>query len=315
MKFCSALLVFLFTITGFSQEKFSKEFSFVSDNDLYVSSAKDQYYTNGLFFTYRAIASDFGNLTKKIYEFQIGHEIYTPFKPTTSSILGHDRPFAAYLYGSFGVIRAYQNNTILKSNVQLGVVGPDAYGEELQDFIHDIYNFKEAVGWKYQINNTLAVNIDLEYAKALNKTELKYTDINFISKIRFGTIFNELTAGFMGRIGFKKLQKLDNSIVYNTHLNSEKSKNVRGIESFIYYEPSITYVLYDATIEGSLFNDKSPVTFNPKAIRLDLEIGYLFTSRKWVFGYVYHIHSDKLNNLRGDGGNDYGRLRFSYLFN
>ena len=119
----------------------------------------------------------------------------------------------------------------------------------------------------------------------------------------------------MGRIGFKKLQPIQNSIAFNTNLNNEVTSYIRGVESFLYYETSLTYVLYDTTIEGSLFNNDSPITFNPKALRFDLEVGYKFTANRWNFGYAFHFHSNKLPNLRNDKGNYYGQLFFSYLFN
>ena len=41
---------------------------------------------------------------------------------------------------------------------------------------------------------------------------------------------------------------MHNSIAFNTHLNNENTSFVRGIESFLYYETSLTYVAYDATM-------------------------------------------------------------------
>ncbi len=315
MKY-SFLGFFLFLyVTTFSQQKLSKEFSFVNDNDLYVSKSKDQYYTNGMFFSFRYLAKNFGKTKKKIYELQVGHEIYTPFKSTVISVSEHDRPFAGYLYANIGVIRTYEDASILKTNLQVGVVGPNAMGQELQEFIHDIYNFIAPDGWRYQIRNMLALNFDTYYTKELDTDTSNLYDINFLSHLRIGTIFTELSSGFMGRIGLKKLQPIDNTIAFTTHLNNENTSYVREAESFFYYQTSLTYVLYDATIQGSLFNDDSPVTFSPRALRFDLELGYKITVNRWNFGYAYHFHSNKLPNLRKNRGNDYGRLFFNYSFN
>jgi len=103
MKFSSFLIVFFVSLTVYGQQKFSREFSFVNDNDLYASKEKDRYYSNGMFLTYRYLSSDFGSLEKKIIELQIGHEIYTPYKSTVLNVALHDRPFAAYLFGKIGI--------------------------------------------------------------------------------------------------------------------------------------------------------------------------------------------------------------------
>jgi hypothetical protein len=46
-----------------------------------------------------------------------------------------------------------------------------------------------------------------------------------------------------------------------------------GEEFYLYIAPSIRYQLYDATIQGSLFNDNSAVTFDLIPIRFNGEVG------------------------------------------
>jgi len=55
--------------------------------------------------------------------------------------------------------------------------------------------------------------------------------------------------------------------------------------------------------------------FNNDIVKeVNLEVGYKFTANRFHFGYAYHFHTNKLNNLRFDKGNDYGKLFFNYLF-
>lgn len=308
-------LLFAFISTFLTaQQKFSKEISFVNDNDLYASIERDQYYSNGMFFSYRYLASDFKKYSKKIYEIQAGHEIYSPFRSTVISPLQHDRPFAAHLFGSFGVTRVYKSEKIFKTRLLVGIVGENALGKELQEFIHDIYNFRTPIGWRYQIQDVFSVNVDALYIDALGTDDSEHVDINFVGKARLGFTFNEISAGFKGRFGFKKLQPLDNSIAFNTHLNNDNTDHVRGIESFIYHETTLSLVAYDATMQGSLFNNNSPITFTPNVFRLDFELGYRFTAKRWNFGYAFHYQSNARQNLRRDGGHFYGRLFLGYAF-
>jgi hypothetical protein len=309
-------LLFAFITTFIAaQQKFSKEISFLNDNDLYASIERDQYYSNGMFLSYRYLASDFGALSKKIYELQVGHEIYSPFRSTVISPLQHDRPFAAHLFGSFGVTRVYKSEKILKTSLLVGLIGEDALGRELQEFIHDIYNFRAPIGWRYQIQNMLSLNVNALYIDALGTDESERYDINFVGKARLGLTFNEISGGFKGRIGFKKLQPIDNSIAFNTHLNNDNTDHVRGVESFLYYETTLSLIAYDATIQGSLFNDNSPITFTPNLFQFDVELGYRFTSNRWNFGYAFHFQSNERQNLRNDGGHFYGRIFLGFLFN
>lgn len=314
MKYPFLLLLLFLTVESFSQEKFTKEFSMVTDNDLYISIEKDRYYSNGLFLSYRYIPTKFNETHKKIITVTLGHQIYTPFKSTVVNKILHDRPFAGFLYAQLGVSKTFKNNSILKNSFLVGVVGKSAFGQELQEAIHEIYNFKKPDGWKHQIRNTLALNFEGEYLKSVGVNKSSILDGNILSKLRIGTIFTDASLGFIGRIGFKKLQPINNSIAFNTNLNHKLNSLKRELESFLYYETSLTYVVNDATIQGGLFNKLSPVTFIPKKIRFNLEVGYKFTANRFHFGYAYHFHTNKLNNLRFDKGNDYGKLFFNYLF-
>ncbi len=208
----------------------------MNDNDLYASKERDQYYSNGMFLSYRYLAENSKKFVKKIYELQIGHEIYTPYKSTVLSPLLHDRPFAAHLFGSFGISRVYASNKLLKTEILFGVVGEHAKGRELQEFIHDIYNFRAPVGWKYQISNMFSMNLDVTYTESIGMSKKETTDFNLITKARIGTVYNEVSGGFLGRVGLKKLQPIENSIAFQTNLNNDTTNFVREAESFFYYQ-------------------------------------------------------------------------------
>lgn len=312
-KFFFLLVLGSFT-SIYSQQKLSNEIRFNNDNDLYSSKEKDQYYSNGMFLDYRYISSDSSRYVKKIYEIGLGHEIYTPFKSTVISPLQHDRPFAAHLFGSFSVTKVYESGKLWTSKVLFGVVGESAMGRGLQEFIHDIYNFRAPIGWRYQIKDMLSLNLDLSYLDALGTSKSGIADINFVSNARIGTTYNDISAGFMGRLGFKKLQPIENSIAFGTNLNNDKTAFVREVESFLYYQLELGFIAYDATIQGSLFNNKSPITFNPNNLRFDAEFGYRFTANKWNFGYALHFRSNERPNLRNDRGHFFGRIFFGISF-
>ena len=194
-------LFILFSVGLFSQQKYAKEFSFLNDNDLYISPNQDRYYTNGMFFSYRYLSKKTPkNIQKKIFEVQLGHHMYTPFKATVQQNTDHDRPFAGYLFGSFGIQRFYKNETILKTTLQLGVLGPSAYSKPLQDFIHEIYGYKKAIGWKHQIANTIGVNFKIDYIKILDINILNVEGVfnkkdskKFLKALTRKTLYEPLT--------------------------------------------------------------------------------------------------------------------------
>ena len=310
-------LLFLFlcySLGVFSQKKFSKEFHFISDNDLYTSTFDDRYYTSGLFLSFSYLSKEKKEAIEKIiFEWSIGHQMYTPHKVVIKNRYQQDRPFAGYLFGSFGTHRVYNNNSSFKISLQLGVLGSYAFSEELQGLIHDLYGFKSAQGWEYQIKNALAVNINTEFNKFIVKDQTNHFDLSWINAGKIGTVFTSISSGFLARIGFKPLQPLANSIAYQTNINNKNTSYFRAIESFIFIKPSIRYAFYDATLQGSFLNTSSPVTRELVPFIFDIAIGFQCTTNQFNLGYTYNYNSNKSKELRFDDGHSYGSIQLSYV--
>jgi hypothetical protein len=138
-----------------------------SENDNY-GSGDDQDYTNGIRATYfkRGMRSPFlVNLADKYIptfevnettsvHYSLGQSLYTPKNTQTAIPNPNDRPYAAFLYGSAG-FATLSDNHIDSVELTLGVVGPAAFGEETQTFVHDVLDVDEPQGWDHQLENEL----------------------------------------------------------------------------------------------------------------------------------------------------------------
>lgn len=314
IKRYSYLIIAIFPFVFFAQEKFSKEIVLLTENDLYVSTSRDRYYTNGFFLNYRYLTNKKPEkLEKRILEWQIGHEMYNPNKSTVQSISEHDRPFAAYLFGSFGISNVYKKKKILNISLQMGTIGPDAFGEEVQDFVHSLYGFKDVTGWKYQIANAFGINLKAEYLHFITKSKTDGFDLTWLNEGRLGTVYSDISSGVMARFGFNPLASFLNSISFGTHLNNSETNFVRQIESFFFIKPVFRYAFYDATLQGSFLNDNSIITKELVPFVFDIAIGIQFTAKRLNFGYVFNYNTSKSKNLRYTYGNKYGSIFVSYL--
>lgn len=314
MKYFCFLFFLFISIISYSQSSFSKEFSLLSDNDLYTSTYRDRYYTNGLFLNYRVLAKKTTKkVIKKINSYQIGHMMYTPTKATLPFASTHDRPFAGFFYFQYGQSRFFKNEDFLITDIQLGVIGSKAKGEDLQNFIHGIYNYPEASGWTHQIKNAIAINLNGTYIKRLSKLSTSFFDLNSQNQLKIGTIFTDISSGIYSRIGLKKLQPLNNSAAFNSNLNNGTNSNQS--ESFFFINPKLSYVFYDATIQGSFLNKNSPVTFEVKPIVFSFELGYKYYYNRFLYGYTFHFHTKKLKSSRASNSNSYGGIYIGYYIN
>lgn len=309
--------MFLFTFLntkGSYAQQYSHQLSLVSDNDLYVSLSQDRYYTNGLYINYRFVsAKQSRTVEKSIWSLGLAHQMFTPYKATVNYLSQHDRPFAAYLYANINRQLFYRNQSLLKLGIDLGWIGENALGSELQESIHLLYPFKKSTGWKYQIADAVGVNIKATYLHPI-KIKAKYHDFYWLSKVKVGTIYTTVSSGCYGRIGLKTLQPITNSIAQGSDLNRTSFTTYSKQELFLYFQSQLNYQFYDATIEGSFLNNKSPVIYTVMPWVWTVEMGIRFTIKRFNLGYSICFHTKKLKNKVVKPNNFYGRLQLHYSF-
>lgn len=305
-------LLLLFSVRLSSQNA-GVEIGIITENDLYTSSKNDQYYTNGLEVFYRYLSQKTkSNVLKKINEIHIGQYMYSPRTIYVDEEDMFDRPFAGYLFGEFGNTNFYKNQSVFKKYLQLGYVGPNSFADKVQSGTHRLFHYQSFEQWDYQIHNALAIQTYFMFSRpffsSLNKGRI---DFQWQTEAKLGTIFTSLSAGFVTRIGIKKLMPLSDSNFHGASLSAVKSSMTN--ELYFYVAPSVNYQIYDATIQGSLFSDNSPVTFNLIPVRFNAEAGLRCRKNNWNLSYAFVYRGKELRFYRTIGY-FYGSIRLSYLF-
>ncbi|NDE90870.1 MAG: lipid A deacylase LpxR family protein, partial [Alphaproteobacteria bacterium] len=100
------------------------------------------------------------NNTTSVY-YSLGQNLYTPKNMTVSTPDPKDRPYAAFLYGSMGLLSITENHS---DNVEFtaGVIGPYALGKETQQFVHTLLNAQDPKGWDHQLRNEVGLMVSWE---------------------------------------------------------------------------------------------------------------------------------------------------------
>lgn len=313
MKKIYALTAFL--CFAFSWGQKPAEIGLITDNDLYTSPINDQYYTAGMEFFYRYLSDHQSEkVAKKIYDFRVGQYIYNPQSVRAEDINVNDRPFAGYLFGEFGINYYYTNESVLKLSVQGGVVGPEAGAEAVQKGLHKLIGYPTVQGWQYQITTTIAAQLGVYYShKILGEHFKEKVDFHVLGELNAGTIWNSASVGAMMRISLKRpLQAMHSSGLHNAVLNKDKESYKEHRELFLYINPNVQYMQYDATILGSHFNDTSPVTFPLIPFRFNAEVGVKYRYNNWNYSYSFNYRGKELSN-NVITGFYYGSIQVSYL--
>jgi lipid A 3-O-deacylase len=289
------LIIFTFLLTfgvgSVHSQSFKNEFGFKSENDSYLAQGSDRYYTNGLFISFRR-ATDQTKLTngleKKIYELTVGQKIYNPISGYAPNPEAQDRPFAGYLYAGGALSWFKSNETALKISAELGVVGPSSLAEDGQDLLHNAVGFYELAGWEYQIKDEAAINLSIQYTRLIHRLVDNLADVSLEGYANLGTTYNGAGIGVLMRAG--NINQLFNSSYLNAAIgNNAKTKGLVQREAFFYVKPQLNFVAYDATVQGSMFRNNSPITFDVKPIVFAQQVGFNYSSKRFTadFGVIF----------------------------
>lgn len=137
--------------------------TFSLENDS-IGSGSDRNYTNGARISYldveakppgyitniaEALPGYDTNSTTAIF-WTLGQNMYTPADITIAAPQPDDRPWAAFLYGSAGLVTLNKNH-VDELELTLGIIGPAAQGEIAQKIVHHAIGSPEPQGWDHQL--------------------------------------------------------------------------------------------------------------------------------------------------------------------
>lgn len=298
---------FLFS-WAISAQRRPAEAGVVSDNDLYVSTVSDKYYTAGFEFFYRFLNKASTDEVKRITDIRVGQYIFNPRTRQAADPARIDRPFAGYLFAEAGK-GYFRERSVLKWYGQIGIVGPSAFAEQTQKGIHFLFGYKRVYGWEHQIQNTLAMQLGGSYARTL--ASAPRFDTHFQAETYAGTVLSGARIGFLSRISlWGDLKSLNRSNLYDGALSAESSAYTDH-ELYFYISPNFKYQLHDATIEGSLFHNESPVVFDVKPFLFSGEAGLKYRRNRWSVTYAFLYHTKEVRNSPNNMGHYYGSIVIS----
>jgi len=138
----------------------------LQDENASISSSglTDRYYVNGLRLGWASPENHVPDAANSVADalwggggtvrlsFDLSQDIYTPADTSAATPPPGDRPYAGVLLGTLGVLRDTPDSRSLFA-LSLGVVGPDALAEQLQNGFHDVIGQGHTEGWKDQLRN------------------------------------------------------------------------------------------------------------------------------------------------------------------
>lgn len=329
-----------FADDGLPRKDTSWTLRFTLENDLFANT--DENYTNGIKLSW--ISPDLTPLhnnkhsptwSAPIFDlmpssndlsiqrnigFTIGQKIFTPRDIERTDLILNDRPYAGWLY--FGT--AFYNKTpksLDTFEIQLGVIGPAALGEEAQNSVHRLRGFSEAKGWSNQLQNEPGILLLAErkwriFQYSNPKTHLGMDIISHLGG-SVGNVLTYINTGAEFRFGWNIPSDFGTSLIRpggdaNSPSNNQDTRfsatDHLGFYVFAAYSGRI--VLRDIFLDGNTFASSHNV--NKEYFVGDWIVGVSALLSDFKLSYAQVFRSKEFQGQ--GGGSSFGSLSISYSF-
>lgn len=282
-------------------------FSIVVENDS-LSSGADRNYTSGIKLAYVSEAERVpgwlrgaGGFTRALsgsepdfWGVAIGQSIFTPENINAVPAPADQHPYAGYLYLQIGLGAEQDRNDgrapryLDTYELEIGLVGPSALGEESQRGIHEWLGAPDPQGWDSQLNDEVvfAVSFDRRWRALRLSTDFLglEADLTPSAGASLGTLRTEARVGVAARIG----QRIDND-----YGPPRVRPSLAGVEHFsggplswsVFAGVQGRAVAQNVFLDGNTFEDSASVDRNPYVA--DFQTGFSISAGDWRLAYTY----------------------------
>lgn len=311
------------------------------ENDLF--SETDQDYTSGIrlswvspdiedYFDEETLPGWVTRMNRRLTFFHDRHEglqrnliisaaqqIYTPQDEFEAELIEDDRPYAGWLYLGLGY-QTRSDSQLDTLEVQLGVVGPAALGQEAQDFIHDLRGFSKFQGWDNQLRNEPGFVAVWEHKRKrgwMNDNSRFGGDMIGHAGFALGNIRTHVNAGAEFRLGWAVPDDFGTSAIRpggeNSTPNSVWNPVIAvdrnwGLHAFVSFD--VRVVAQDIFLDGNTFKNSHSV--DKEIVVADAAVGVSFLYRGVKLSYAHIFRSREFEQQ--DNSHSYGSLAVSYTF-
>ncbi len=277
----------------------------VVENDVFAGT--DRNYTNGLklaftsspvlddqltdvaeFISNTLLGRDEGDILRK--EIGIGHSIFTPEDRLAREPLPDQHPYAGWLYLEFSALLARPERNIFDTlTLQLGVVGPSAGGEFVQNNFHNLIGDDELRGWDNQLRDEPGLALSFNRKHRFNFVQWGKQDrfgIDFVPSYG-ATVGNVLTQASLGatfRFGFDLDQTFGPPRVRPALGGAALFESQASIGSYFFIGMEGRAVAQNIFLDGNTWRDSLSVDKEPFVG--DLQAGFVFQIYDWLLTWT-----------------------------
>ena len=241
------------------------------------------------------------------YGFALTQQMFTPENKFSAEPDPGDRPYVGWLGLGFSV-HARDRRTLNSVEISLGTVGPHAFAEDTQDYIHDIRNLDKFQGWDSQMPNEPTLNIVFNQKRRWHLLEDANLPMNLEidgfheTGVSLGNFLTDIHVGGLIRIGWNLPAEFSDARLTQTahtqRLFSNGESSGERWSGYVILGARGSAVFHDITIDGPVFRSYDS-NIKREPLIGEAYIGFGVRRGNWEFGYV-HTYRSKQFESQGD---------------
>jgi len=245
--------------------------------------------------------------------FALGQSLYTPKDIKLRDPDPRDRPYAGWLYGSAAVL-ADSGDRLDKLELQLGVVGPYALGEEVQNTVHGIIGSQKARGWSHQLHNEPGIILSYEHtwrgAYAATPFGMGF-DLSPYVGASLGNVLTQASVGATARLGYDLPADYGPPRIRPSIQGSDFFIPTSGFSWYLFASIEGRVVARNIFLDGNTFEDSPHVTKNPLVGDLQVGLAIQINDVRIAYTHVYRTQEFEEQHNRFS---QYGAFTLSWRF-
>ncbi len=284
----------------------------------------DRYYTNGLRLGFTSGTGEiphalgdlgrfvFGDGGQQRFSFDLSQQIYTPAATDVAIPPPGDRPYAGVLLATLGLLRDTPTTRSTLS-LGLGVVGPWALAEQVQNGIHDMLGQRRDQGWDTQLRNEPAVDLfaGRTWREPIGQVFGLESDVLLQAAAGLGTVRIYALGGAQLRLG----QGLDLDFgvarVRPGLSGGDAFRPTRPVAWYMFVGGDGQAVAHDVTLNGNTWQSSPSVTLDPLVGEMQVGLAVMAFGARLTYTQVFQ--TQEFRHQKG-GLHQFGSLALSIRF-
>jgi len=244
--------------------------------------------------------------------FSLGQSIFTPEDTTSEDLVADDRPYAGWLYFGLGIVANQGSRRYDKLELEIGMVGPYSFAEDVQTYWHSLFGLQVPQGWDNQLESEPGAVLYYEQARRYDRRTVLGLQVDMIPHFggSLGNVFTYAAAGCTVRLGSNLQDDFGPPRIQPSLPGGAYFRPERGFNWYLFAGLEGRAVLRNIFLDGNTFKDSHSV--DKKPFVGDGQAGVVLQWNRFRISYTQIFRTKEFDGQ--DRGDIFGSLSFSASF-